>query len=455
MSRFLKVLFLFCVGGFIFSTALFAQTEERITITTYYPSPFGNYQELRAHHFAVGPNYTDRDVVCWNDGSCPGGSWLQDLPAGGNPGVSLVVEGRVGIGVPRGGSAPITQPAHLLDVAGTPADGYRMVRLSSDGTVGSGIEFNARAAGGRRYSLLATANAAGAGGARFGIFDESASAYRMVVTDIGRVGIGVTSPAQILQVNGDSEILSTGTGAGFKFRNREGGMDWVWYSSGNVGMLWNGVFGNVLWVQSNGYVSFRSGAAINGDLNSVSTIYASSGSFTDISVGDLTVSGAIHADNASLTLKSLHVLEDTHTNGDARVDGGLTVNNNSRFNGDLFIVGEMSAQTVVDRSDVRLKKNIVPLSHTLERLGKLRAVRYSWKDQTAGSESGERLGLVAQEVEEVFPEVVRTDAGGYKSIHTAGLNAVAIEAIKELKAENDALKARIEKLEAALGKPTL
>ena len=68
----------------------------------------------------------------------------------------------------------------------------------------------------------------------------------------GNVGLGTTSPAQVLQVNGTTEILSTGTGAGFKFRMRDGTTDSVWYGMGNVSRFFRTDVGDIMSVTSNG-----------------------------------------------------------------------------------------------------------------------------------------------------------------------------------------------------------
>ena len=58
-----------------------------------------------------------------------------------------------------------------------------------------------------------------------------------------------------------------------------------------------------------------------------------------------------------------------------------------------------------------------------------------------------QIGLIAQEVEELFPELVITDEDGIKSVDYSKMVPVLVEAIKELKSENDDLKARLERLE--------
>ncbi|HEV2423635.1 MAG TPA: hypothetical protein VGZ29_02285 [Terriglobia bacterium] len=71
-----------------------------------------------------------------------------------------------------------------------------------------------------------------------------------------KVGVGTTAPAQVLHVNGASEILSTGSGAGFKFQDRAGGSSpyGVWYSKSSVARFWRSDFGDILGITSTGNV---------------------------------------------------------------------------------------------------------------------------------------------------------------------------------------------------------
>jgi hypothetical protein len=97
-------------------------------------------------------------------------------------------------------------------------------------------------------------------------------------------------------------------------------------------------------------------------------------------------------------------------------------------------------------SDARWKENINPIENTLERITQLRGVTYEWTDKSKGE--GQHLGVIAQEVEEVFPEVVRADSQGYKSVEYSKLVAPLIEAVKALKKENDLIRAENEALKA-------
>jgi hypothetical protein len=113
-------------------------------------------------------------------------------------------------------------------------------------------------------------------------------------------------------------------------------------------------------------------------------------------------------------------------------------------------------------SDQRLKKNIRSLSGVLEKLLALRGVSFEYKEpEKIHERTGERLGMVAQEVEPIFPDWVETGSDGYKRLTYRGFEALTVEALRELREEKetriaaletevDELKARLEKLEQLL-----
>ena len=98
-------------------------------------------------------------------------------------------------------------------------------------------------------------------------------------------------------------------------------------------------------------------------------------------------------------------------------------------------------------SDARLKRDIEPLTNVLEKLEQVHGVSYQRIDREG---SDRHIGVIAQELEAVFPELVSTSGDeGYKAVSYGNLTAVLVEAVKELKAENDDLRARLEALEQA------
>lgn len=71
------------------------------------------------------------------------------------------------------------------------------------------------------------------------------------------------------------------------------------------------------------------------------------------------------------------------------------------------------------------------LSMLLETVTQLQGVSFRWKDPQKDAEFGRIRGLIAQDVEKVLPEWVKTDPDGYKRIEPIGVDALLVEAIKE------------------------
>lgn len=99
--------------------------------------------------------------------------------------------------------------------------------------------------------------------------------------------------------------------------------------------------------------------------------------------------------------------------------------------------------TLTQLSDERLKTNIRPIGSALAKLSQLQAYTYNWRDIDRGTE--EQIGLLAQEVEAVYPQLVRTDGRGNKSVAYQNLVPVLLQAIKEQQAQIDALRQQITK----------
>ena len=99
-------------------------------------------------------------------------------------------------------------------------------------------------------------------------------------------------------------------------------------------------------------------------------------------------------------------------------------------------------------SDRRTKKSIEPIDGALNQLLQLHGVTFEYSNPSAVHElPGEHIGMVAQDVEQVFPSWVDTREDGYKTLTFRGFEAVAVEAVRELDTEVNENSARIEKLE--------
>jgi hypothetical protein len=96
-------------------------------------------------------------------------------------------------------------------------------------------------------------------------------------------------------------------------------------------------------------------------------------------------------------------------------------------------------------SDKNLKNIFGNITNALNNVTKINGVRYSWNDtaRNMGFGSNEEIGLIAQEIEQVYPEFVHTNReNGYKLVNYNKLTAVLIEAIKELNAKVEKLENR-------------
>ncbi len=104
-----------------------------------------------------------------------------------------------------------------------------------------------------------------------------------------------------------------------------------------------------------------------------------------------------------------------------------------------------AANSWLQASDARLKKQVQPLTNVLGKVMNIQAVGYNVI--TEPDEASQHIGFIAQEIEKEFPEVVNTSPDGYKSVSYATITPILVEALKELKARNDRLRDRFQELQ--------
>ncbi len=140
-------------------------------------------------------------------------------------------------------------------------------------------------------------------------------------------------------------------------------------------------------------------------------------------------------------------------------DGGTTlfdiVRSSSFYinrNGNAWMQG-----TLTQSSDARLKTNIHPVPNALGKIKLLTGYNYNWKDST--SMPGKHSGVLAQEVQQVMPELVTSNTEGQLAVNYNGMIPYLIESIKTLEKQNAALakqnaalEKRMKKIERRKGK---
>jgi hypothetical protein len=110
----------------------------------------------------------------------------------------------------------------------------------------------------------------------------------------------------------------------------------------------------------------------------------------------------------------------------------------SSNDGSLVCDGDITSFRQNTASDLRLKKNIATIDNGLQKVNAMRGVSYQLR-----KDDSDNVGVIAQEMEEIVPEVVKTDQDGMKSVNYGALVGVLIEAVKELTQEVETLKAKL------------
>src|SRR5262249_39363066 len=94
-----------------------------------------------------------------------------------------------------------------------------------------------------------------------------------------------------------------------------------------------------------------------------------------------------------------------------------------------------------------------PLHNALDRLLQLRGATFEWREpEKQGNLTGTQIGFIGQEVEQVFPEWILEGDDGYKILSIRGFEALAVEALRQLCAENQALKQGYQELQAEIAR---
>lgn len=144
----------------------------------------------------------------------------------------------------------------------------------------------------------------------------------------------------------------------------------------------------------------------------------------------ITVAGS-GLNNAAVTLSTPQNIHTSATPQFASLGIGTAA---SGVSGEIRATGDIVA---FYSSDERLKENITPIENAVDKINQMGGYNYDWKEgfETIHSHKGHDLGVIAQEVQSVLPEVVTERETGYLAVDYVKLVPVLIEAIKELSAK--------------------
>ncbi|MBO7433952.1 MAG: tail fiber domain-containing protein, partial [Salinivirgaceae bacterium] len=130
-------------------------------------------------------------------------------------------------------------------------------------------------------------------------------------------------------------------------------------------------------------------------------------------------------------------------------------------NGNMTVNGTITHSGLVGPSDIRLKKDIQTLNGALDKVLQLRGVSFYWKNKeemaaakgkdvnnfSYGFDSEKQIGVIAQEIEKVVPELVVTDNDGFKAVKYENLTPLLIEAIKEQNKKIEELESKLKEMD--------
>ena len=359
-----------------------------------------NVNGLTENRFTVGSNSDDMSVF--------------------TPHMSISHSGNVGIGT--------NSPSELLHANKTNVGGKTAIKVENpDATAGSNAEFNATSGttyvvnqahgNGYGYTISNAAN-----GYTVGTYASAPLIFSTNSTEVGRfkpsgdfivgsgsVGIGTSTPSTDLEIEGAAaKALIDST-------------------SGNASLDINSIVGE------RSLISFKKGASNRWLIEANNNTESGSDAGSNFAINS-------YSDAGAFTGTPLFIKRDT-----GNVGIGITAPTEA-----LHVSGNALAAAYLYTSDRRFKRNIQRIPASLDKVDKLRGVTFDWRTE----EFPERrfpqertMGFIAQEVEEVAPELVKTSNDGYKSVQYGNITALLVEAIKEVRNKLGELFSNDEELE--------
>ena len=353
-----------------------------------------------------------------------------------SPGIlSIDVNGNVGIGT--------TAPGFPLNMANTLGD--KIALFGSSGVhYGLGVQNN----------LLQIHTDTSGGDVAFGYGSSAAMTETMRIKGNGNVGIGTASPAYKLDVNGTARV------SGQMYANGQLNVGGAFVMAKDQSIYGTSVAGevqNAFWPRaSNGtYLNYgtsglfiRNNASavemyLNGGRLGVGTTDTSQGAITTTTTG-FTSTGTANNGNTSYAKMSY------------RADrGGIAfdVYNTGQYQNTWRGFSYDGNNDIDWYSDRKLKKDIVDAEPMLDRLMQVSFRRYRWKDISDPAAKPE-FGVIAQEVEPLFPDLVATGKDGLKTVGYTSFATITAKALQEYKTRNDAdlskLNAQIQEKDARI-----
>ena len=296
-----------------------------------------------------------------------------------------------------------------------------------------------------------------------------------------QTGIGTTTPATKLHVKSNGATFRLeGTDHTYMEFFPQGAstqFGWIGFPSANVNDLTissQNASGSLIFntnnserfrINSSGLVGIGNTAPIStltvgnatGTIPGEITLYPTTGSFEG---GQINIKKSLVGSTADWIIDQygtsaaearLRIFNTTEANGIIIKENGFIGMGTSNPTVRLQVAGDIIANSIAGSSDSRFKTNILPIENALQKVLKLRGVTFDWKTKEFPNRmfsENRALGFIAQDVEQVIPEVVQTENSteGFKSVQYDKVVALLVEAIKEQQKQIEQLQQKVKEL---------
>ena len=359
--------------------------------------------------------------------------------------MTLDASGRLGIGT--------TSPAEKLDINGALA--VRASTASFASATGVGM-FDQPTTGITRF-LSFGPNTSTLGSYQFYISgaNNTGGLAAMTISSSGNVGLGTTAPNERLAVNGNLILQSgyqiygnanSGSTSSYlsMYNSTDGGIDLM--ANFSTSKITFGTAGTErIRISSAGYLGIgtNSPKTFLDVVNDADVWHGFFGGATSkLLIGGQSGSGGVVLQAGNSSTANNAAPSTTYKMMLQRDGGNLLVGTSSDNGERLYVSGSIRATgSITANSDVRLKKNIERIENALQKVSEISGYTYN----TIYDED-RHAGVIAQEIDKVLPEIVNKGNDGLMGVEYGNISALLIEAIKDLKKDNESLRAIVEGL---------
>jgi hypothetical protein len=400
-----------------------------------------------------------------------------EYAAGQKTRMTILNNGNVGVGtvspsyklqVQKTGTAP----AMMIGGAQAGSPRLQVYGLDADPLAWMGLGTDM---GGGPYELsVYTSGPAANGKITFGQYNGTSYTERMRLTELGRLGLGLTNPDARLTVSDTVSLASNGSGATSMLKNTTSA-NGDYLATGWLNEDTWGVFSADASAHRNFVLQPFGGRVGIGTTSPTQTLEVNG----NVKIRDLSLGTLANDFRGSIWFNSQgdpnHRLYNNLLNVDGEgafdgikwnVYGGLRIRTNAGGASEAFrvlqdgkigvgvtapaerfeVAGNIKGDAFLYNSDRRLKKDIKVIENPLDKILQLKGVNFTWKNSNEKT-----IGFIAQDIEKVVPELVKTNkATTLKSVQYANIIAIVVEAIKELRGEGKKEVAELRKENAAL-----